>query len=239
MSLTPSKGHRSWPPHPKTGKQKQQRDGRGPARHSSRLMTCSLRVMMDKDFSRWDEIKIYTRCFRTQLVGRSSSFNSISAAGDGHPESGLSNGAVSWQNLHADTRARTQTHVGERKKKHAFGTSGACRHSWGWTIDAGGRPNHRTKGTENGERSCLGRLHIYQSFSRSLFIFPTPYVYAISETMEMEEKNKPSTLVCALTSLAPRPTFLSLFSSLSRGGNRPQDTSSVSFSGLSAAPNFY
>lgn len=102
MSLTPSKGRKICPP--KSRKQKRRRERRGPARHSSRLMTCSLRVMMDKDFSRWDEIKIYTRCFRTQLVGRSSSFNSISAAGDGHPESGLSNGAVSWQNLHTDTR---------------------------------------------------------------------------------------------------------------------------------------
>lgn len=36
-------------------------------------------------------------CFLSQLVGRSSSFNSISAASDGHPESRLSNGAVSWQ----------------------------------------------------------------------------------------------------------------------------------------------
>ncbi len=125
-------------------------------------MTCSLRVMMDKDFSRWDEIKIYTRCFRTQLVGRSSSFNSISAAGDGHPESGLSNGAVSWQNLHTDTLTYThsQTHMGRKReeKKHAFGTSGARRHSWGWAIDAGGRPNHRTwmRGTEKerGTRTC-------------------------------------------------------------------------------------
>ncbi len=146
-----------WPPRkgvkvapPKSRKQKRRRERWGPARHSSRLMTCSLRVMMDKDFSRWDEIKIYTRCFRTQLVGRSSSFNSISAAGDGHPESGLSNGAVSWQNLHTDTRS--QTHVGRKKrgKKHAFGTSGARRNSWGWAIDAGGRPNHRMqmRGTE-------------------------------------------------------------------------------------------
>lgn len=147
MSLTPSKGRGSCPP--KSCKQKRRRERRGPARHSSRLMTCSLRVMMDKDFSRWDEIKIYTRCFRTQLVGRSSSFNSISAAGDGHPESGLSNGAVSWQNLHADTHTytRSQTHVGRKreKKKHAFGTSGVCCHSWGWAIDAGRRPNHRTR----------------------------------------------------------------------------------------------
>lgn len=142
------------PPPKKSRKQKRRRVRRGPARHSSRLMTCSLRVMMDKDFSRWDEIKIYTRCFRTQLVGRSSSFNSISAAGDGHPESGLSNGAVSWQNLHTDTLTYThsQTHMGRKReeKKHAFGTSGARRHSWGWAIDAGGRPNHRTwmRGTE-------------------------------------------------------------------------------------------
>lgn len=99
-----------------------------PERHSSRLMTCSLRVMMDKDFSRWDEIKIYMRCFLTQLVGRSSSFNSISAAGDGHPESGLSNGAVSWQN-----------------PKRAVGTSGACRRSWGWAMAAGGWPNYRQR----------------------------------------------------------------------------------------------
>ncbi len=115
MSLTPSKGRKSCPP--KSRKQKRRRERWGPARHSSRLMTCSLRVMMDKDFSRWDEIKIYTRCFRTQLVGRSSSFNSISAAGDGHPESGLSNGAVSWQNLHTDTHTRSQTHVGRKREE--------------------------------------------------------------------------------------------------------------------------
>lgn len=65
----------------------------------------------------------------TQLVGRSSSFNSISAAGDGHPESGLSNGAVSWQN----------------PKKRAVGTSGACRRSWGWAMAAGGWPNYRQR----------------------------------------------------------------------------------------------
>lgn len=97
-------------------------------RHSSWLMTCSLRVMMDKDFSRWDEIKIYMRCFLTQLVGRSSSFNSISVACDGHPESGLSNGAVSWQN-----------------PKRAVGTSGACRRSWGWAMAAGGWPIYRER----------------------------------------------------------------------------------------------
>lgn len=89
-------------------------------------MTCSLRVMMDKDFSRWDEIKIYTRCFCAQLVGRSSSFNSISAAGDGHPESGLSNGAVSWQN--PPTRAHTHTH--KEVRRHT-GKKSWCRwHIW-------------------------------------------------------------------------------------------------------------
>lgn len=75
---------------------------------------------MDKDFSRWDEIKIYMRCFCAQLVGRSSSFNSISAAGDGHPESGLSNGAVSWQNppthTHTHTHARKCSDTLEKKK---------------------------------------------------------------------------------------------------------------------------
>ena len=110
MSLTLSKGAGSWPLEEEKTERKGGEKGkeeaankssggeRSPERHSSRLMTCSLRVMMDKDFSRWDEIKIYTRCFLTQLVGRSSSFHSISAAGDGHPERGLSNGAVSWQN---------------------------------------------------------------------------------------------------------------------------------------------
>lgn len=39
------------------------------------------------------------------------------------------------------------------------------------------------------------------------------------------------------TALDPRPTSLCRF--LSRAGNRPQDTSSVSFTLLSAAPNFY
>lgn len=92
--------------------------------HSSQLTTCSLWVMMDKDFSRWDEIKIYMHCFLSQLVGRSSSFNSISAASDGHPESWLSNGAVSWQ-----------------KPKRAVGTSGRSRHSRGWTMTPGKHPN--------------------------------------------------------------------------------------------------
>lgn len=115
-------------------------------------MTCSLRVMMDKDFSRWDEIKIYMRCFCAQLVGRSSSFNSISAAGDGHPESGLSNGAVSWQNppTHTHTRTHTHTHTLKcsdtlKKKVGAVGTSGARCHSWGWAMDAGRGPNHRKR----------------------------------------------------------------------------------------------
>lgn len=125
MSLTLSKGTGSCPWKLQT---KAAVASRSPERHSSRLMTCSLRVMMDKDFSRWDEIKIYMRCFLTQLVGRSSSFNSISAAGDGHPESGLSNGAVSWQN-----------------PKRAVGTSGACRRSWGWAMAAGGWPNYRQR----------------------------------------------------------------------------------------------
>lgn len=125
MSLTLSKGTGSCPWKLQT---KAAVASRSPERHSSRLMTCSLRVMMDKDFSRWDEIKIDMRCFLTQLVGRSSSFNSISAAGDGHPESGLSNGAVSWQN-----------------PKRAVGTSGACRRSWGWAMAAGGWPNYRQR----------------------------------------------------------------------------------------------
>lgn len=92
--------------------------------HSSQLTTCSLWVMMDKDFSCWDEIKIYMHCFLSQLVGRSSSFNSISAASDGHPESWLSNGAVSWQ-----------------KPKRAVGTSGPSCHSRGWTMTPGMQPN--------------------------------------------------------------------------------------------------
>lgn len=102
---------------------------------------------MDKDFSCWDEIKIYMHCFLSQLVGRSSSFNSISAASDGHPESWLSNGAVSWQ-----------------KPKRAVGTSGPSRHSWGWTMTPGKWPN------------CLQTLagliynHHYEHLSLSLFL---------------------------------------------------------------------
>lgn len=86
--------------------------------------------MVDKDFSRCDEIKIYMHCFLSQLVGRSSSSsNSISAASDGHPESWLSNGAVSWQ-----------------KPERAAGTSGPSRqqlrvnddswHGAKWLADA-------------------------------------------------------------------------------------------------------
>ena len=122
MSLTLSKGTGSCPWKLQT---KAAEARVSPEHHSSLLMTCSLRVMMDKDFSRWDEIKIYMRCFLTQLVGRSSSFNSISAAGDGHPERWLSNGAVSWQN-----------------PKRAVGTSGALHRSWGWAMAAGGKPNY-------------------------------------------------------------------------------------------------
>lgn len=125
MSLTLSKGTGSCPWKLQT---KAAVASGNAERHSSWLMTCSLRVMMDKDFSRWDEIKIYMRCFLTQLVGRSSSFNSISVACDGHPESGLSNGAVSWQN-----------------PKRAIGTSGACRRSWGWAMAAGGWPIYRER----------------------------------------------------------------------------------------------
>lgn len=107
--------------HPKN---EQKRCLEKPEHHSSQLTTCSLWVMMDKDFSCWDEIKIYMHCFLSQLVGRSSSFNSISAASDGHPESWLSNGAVSWQ-----------------KPKRAVGTSGRSRHSRGWTMTPGKHPN--------------------------------------------------------------------------------------------------
>lgn len=98
---TSLQGQEIWPQeinksHPKS---EQKRCLKKPQHHSSPLTTCSLWVMMDKDFSRWDEIKIYMHCFLSQLVGRSSSFNSISAASDGHPESRLSHGAVSWQGL--------------------------------------------------------------------------------------------------------------------------------------------
>lgn len=119
-------GREIWPQeinksHPKS---EQKRCLKKTEHHSSQLTTCSLWVMMDKDFSRWDEIKIYMHCFLSQLVGRSSSFNSISAASDGHPESWLSNGAVSWQ-----------------KPKRAVGTSGLSRHSRGWTMTSGQPPN--------------------------------------------------------------------------------------------------
>lgn len=162
MSLTLSKGRGSCPP--KCRKQKRRRERRGPARHSSRLMTCSLRVMMDKDFSRWDEIKIYTRCFRTQLVGRSSSFNSISAAGDGHPESGLSNGAVSWQNLHADTHTytRSQTHVGRKREKkktrlwHIWSLPPQLRVSYRCWQEA----KSQNENERNREREREGHIHV-------------------------------------------------------------------------------
>lgn len=100
---TSLQGREIWPQeinksHPKS---EQKRCLKKPHHHSSPLTTCSLWVMMDKDFSRWDEIKIYMHCFLSQLVGRSSSFNSISAASDGHPESRLSHGAVSWQGASA------------------------------------------------------------------------------------------------------------------------------------------
>lgn len=118
-------GREIWPQeinksHPKS---EQKRCLKKTEHHSSQLTTCSLWVMMDKDFSRWDEIKIYMHCFLSQLVGRSSSFNSISAASDGHPESRLSNGAVSWQ-----------------KPGRAVGTSGRSRRSRGWTMAPGQQP---------------------------------------------------------------------------------------------------
>lgn len=122
---TSLRGREIWPQeinksHPKS---EQKRCLKKTEHHSSQLTTCSLWVMMDKDFSRWDEIKIYMHCFLSQLVGRSSSFNSISAASDGHPESRLSNGAVSWQ-----------------KPGRAVGTSGRSRRSRGWTMAPGQQP---------------------------------------------------------------------------------------------------
>lgn len=75
------------------------------------------------------------RCFCAQLVGRSSSFNSISAAGDGHPESGLSNGAVSWQNppthTHTHIHAHTDTHTHTQGSAQTHWKKSWCRwHIW-------------------------------------------------------------------------------------------------------------
>lgn len=159
MSLQSSLNAKRFDPHATDKshpKNEQKRCLEKPGHHSSQLTTCSLWVMMDKDFSCWDEIKIYMHCFLSQLVGRSSSFNSISAASDGHPESWLSNGAVSWQ-----------------KPKRAVGTSGRSRHSRGWTMTPGKHPN------------CLQTLagliynRPYQHLSLSLFyenqIFIAPF----------------------------------------------------------------
>lgn len=162
--------------------------------HSSQLTTCSLWVMMDKDFSRWDEIKIYMHCFLSQLVGRSSSFNSISAASDGHPESWLSNGAVSWQ-----------------KPKRAVGTSGRSRHSRGWTMTPGQRPN------------CCRRWRVSSTTtptSSSPLSPPSPFFFSFLRESDFH----------CFIQLLSSAIFYSSYRSL---GIWPWDSSSVSFTVLS------